>query len=108
NDGKTFKRFDAGTYNGNDGTQSWPTVEVAKDGSVWALYVNGHALDADGIPSWNTLDLYHSTDHGRTWTHRDITPLKGRYEYGWLSVSPDGGKPGIGTYYRPNNNSDWH
>src|SRR5205814_4676187 len=30
-----------------------------------------------------------------------------RYRYGWLAVSFDGTSLGIGTYYRPNNDSPW-
>ena len=96
-----------GTYNAADGTQSWPTGEVASDGSLWVLYVDG-ATDATGATVTNTLNLYHSTDHGQTWAHRNITPLAGRYHYGWLSVSRDAKKLGIGVYYRPDNASDWY
>jgi hypothetical protein len=106
-DGTTWNRYDAGTYNAADAESSWPTVEVAKDGSLWALYVDGKT-DASGTTVSNTLNLYHSPDNGKTWTHRDITPKAGRYEYAWLSVSPDGKKLGIGTYYRPTNNDDWY
>jgi hypothetical protein len=106
-DGSTWNRYDAGTYNAADGSQSWPTVEVAKDGSIWALYVDGQT-NAAGDTVTNTLKLFHSTDHGKTWSRRDITPKTGRYEYAWLSVSPDGKKLGVGTYYRPNNTSDWY
>src|SRR6266540_2726441 len=106
-DGQTFARYVAGTYAADDSTQSWPAVEVAPDGSVWALYVDGK-LDANGDPVTNRLRLFHSTDHGKTWTQRDITPLTGRYEYGWLDVSADGKSLGFGVYYRPDNNSDWH
>jgi hypothetical protein len=105
--GATWNRYDAGTYNAADAESSWPTVEVAKDGSIWALYVDG-TTDANGDTVANTLNLYHSTDHGQTWAHRDITPKAGRYEYAWLSVSPDGKKLGIGTYYRPTNADDWY
>src|SRR6266516_3911011 len=35
-DGMSWSRYDAGTYNAADGSSSWPTVEVAKDGSLWA------------------------------------------------------------------------
>jgi len=62
----------------------------------------------DGTPIENRLILYKSTDHGKTWTHRDITPVTGRYEYGWLSVGPSGNRLGLGIYYRPDNHSDWH
>jgi hypothetical protein len=106
-DGQTFTRYAAGTYNGADPSQSWPTVEVAKDGSVWALYVDGTTDSTGSVDVTNKLLLFHSTDHGKTWTERDITPLKGRYEYAWLSVSPDGKKLGVGTYYRPTNDADW-
>ncbi len=75
-DGQTFARYTAGTYAAADSTQSWPTVEVAPDGSVWALYVDGK-LDANGDPLTNRLRLFHSTDHGKTWTQKDITPLTG-------------------------------
>jgi hypothetical protein len=106
-DGATFTRYTAGTYNAADGTQSWPTVDVARDGSLWALYVDGKT-DASGDTVTNTLQLFHSTDHGKTWSRRDITPMVGRYEYGWLSIAPDGKKLGIGVYYRPDNASDWY
>jgi hypothetical protein len=105
--GTTWNRYDAGSYNAADGETSWPTYEVADDGSIWALYVDGKT-DASGDTVGNTLDLYHSKDHGQTWTHRDVTPKAGRYEYAWLSVSPDGKRLGIGTYYRPTNADDWY
>jgi hypothetical protein len=106
-DGRTWARHDMGAYNAADGTQSWPTGEVAPDGSLWVLYVDG-ATDANGDTVTNTLDLYHSTDHGSTWSHRNITPVRGRYDYGWLSVSRDGKKLGVGVYYRTDNASDWY
>ena len=106
-DGHTFSRYKVASYAALDSTTSWPTVEVAPDGSIWALYVDGR-LDSNGDPVTNRLMLFHSTNHGQTWTKRDITPLTGRYEYGWLSVSPDGSKLGLGVYYRPNNTSDWY
>lgn len=106
-DGHTFVRHVMGSYNAADGTQSWPTGEVAPDGSLWVLYVDG-ATDASGATVSNTLRVFHSTDHGTTWTSRDVTPVAGRYEYGWLSVSPDGRKLGVGVYYRPDNATDWH
>jgi hypothetical protein len=116
NDGQSFERYVAGTYDSTDSTFSWPTVSVAPDGSIWALYVDAKQTidcgsDLFGFtqcdPVANRLMLYHSTDHGRTWTSKDITPARGRYEYAWLAVSPDGSSLGIGVYYRPNNASDW-
>jgi hypothetical protein len=115
-DGKTFSRYVMGTYNATDSSNSWPTVSVAPDGSIWALYtdakqVTNCSTDNFGVttcdPVTNKLMLYHSTNHGKTWQSKDITPVAGRYRYGWLAVSADGSKLGIGTYYRPNNNSVW-
>jgi hypothetical protein len=108
-DGRTFKRYDVDRYHGADGTQSWPTLAISSDGSeLWGLYVDGQNMGSGGIPAKNTLTLYHSVDHGKTWTHRDITPMQGRYEYGWLSLSPNNRKLGLGIYYRPNAKSDWY
>jgi hypothetical protein len=106
-DGHTFVRHDMGTYNAADGTQSWPTGEVAPDGSLWVLYVDGVTNTAGETVS-NTLNLYHSTNHGQTWTRRTITPVAGRYHYSWLSVSGNGSRLGVGLYYRPDNASDWY
>jgi hypothetical protein len=105
-DGTTFSRYRIASYNGADSTQSWPTAEVAADGSIWALYVDAGKIDENGDPITNRLRLFHSTDHGRTWKAQDITPKVGRYEYGWLSVAADG-RLGLGVYYRPDNASDW-
>src|SRR3954469_22283118 len=107
-DGHTFSRYTMGTYHANDGTQSWPTVAIGANHTVWALYVDAAKVKQDGTPIENRLILYKSTDHGKTWTHRDITPVAGRYEYGWLSVGPSGNRLGLGIYYRPDNHSDWH
>lgn len=106
-DGHTFERYQAGTYKALDATTSWPSASVAPDGSIWALYVDATELDADNNPLANRLMLYHSIDHGKTWKAQDITPKAGRYQYAWVSVSPDGKKLGIGTYYRPDSNSPW-
>src|SRR5207237_964240 len=38
-DGQTFSRYKVGTYHALDTTTSWPTVAIAPDGSLWALYV---------------------------------------------------------------------
>jgi hypothetical protein len=114
--GHTFERYTVGSYNATDSTFSWPTVEVAPDGSIWALYVDALdtvdcGTDITGYtscdPVTNRLMLYHSTDRGRTWKGQDITPGRGRYQYGWLAVSRDGKKLGVGIYYRPDLNSPW-
>jgi hypothetical protein len=106
-DGRTWQRYDMGTYNDADGTQSYPTIEVAPDGTVWVLYVDSDDVGDGGIPNTNKLYLFRSTDQGRTWTRQDITPVRGRYQYAWLAVSPDGKKLGLGVYYRPNANFPW-
>jgi hypothetical protein len=117
-DGQTFERFKVGNYQSFDSTFSWPTVSFAPDGSIWALYVDAGNLDPTtcstdpfGVtscnPTSNRIMLYHSTDHGRTWSSQNITPLLGRYRYGWLAVSPDGRRLGLGIYYRPNDTTPW-
>ena len=106
-DGRSFRRYDMGTYNDADGTQSWPTIEVAPDGTVWVLYVDSNDVGDGGIPNTNKLYLFRSKDNGRTWTKQDITPVVGRYQYGWLSLSVDGKTLGLGIYYRPNADFPW-
>jgi hypothetical protein len=77
---------------------------------VWAIYVDAHQMecstDITGAttcdPDSNRIMLYQSTDQGRTWKGKDITPRPGRYRYAWLSVSRDGSKLGMGVYYTPN------
>jgi len=116
NDGQSFGRYLIDHYKAMDSSNSWPTVNVARDGSIWALYVDAGTLqcstDATGSttcdPVNNVLKLYHSTNHGVTWTISDITPMPGRYRYGSISISPDGKRLGVGIYYRPDNNSAWH
>jgi hypothetical protein len=104
-DGRNFVRYAIANYNADDPYQSWPTAEVAADGSIWALYVDANT-DADGNVLSNFLRLFHSTNHGQTWKEQNITPLPGRYEYGWLSVASTK-TLGLGIYYRPDNTSDW-
>jgi hypothetical protein len=106
-DGQSWQRYEIGTYNDADATQSWPTIEVAPDGTVWVLYVDSDDVGAGGIPNTNRLFLFRSDDGGRTWTEQEITPVEGRYQYAWLSVSPDGRRLGLGVYYRPTNDEPW-
>jgi hypothetical protein len=106
-DGHTFRRYDIGTYNNADGTQSWPTIQVAPDGSIWVLYVDSNDIGDGGIPNTNQLYLFRSKDSGRTWSKQEITPVVGRYQYGWLSLSADGKTLGLGIYYRPNADFPW-
>jgi hypothetical protein len=106
-DGRTFQRYDMGAYNNADGTQSWPTIQVAPDGTVWVLYVDSNDIGDGGIPNTNQLYLFKSKDNGRTWTKQEITPVVGRYQYGWLSLAADGRTLGLGIYYRPNADFPW-
>lgn len=106
-DGQSWTRYTIGTYNDADGTQSYPSVQVAPDGTVWATYLDSDDIGAGGIPNTNRLYLFCSKDQGKTWTRQEITPVRGRYEYAWLAVSPDGRKLGLGVYFRPNNTFDW-
>ncbi len=115
-DGHSWQRYDIGTYNADDDTQSYPYVQVAPDGTVWALYVDSDDLsphtDATGstsmIPNTNRIYLFKSTTQGKTWTKQEITPVRGRYQYAWLSVSADGKKLGMGVYFRSNADYPWY
>lgn len=106
-DGQSWARYNMGTYNDGDATQSYPSVQVAPDGTVWATYLDSDDIGDAGIPNTNRLFLFRSKDQGKTWTRQEITPVRGRYEYAWLAVSPDGKKLGLGVYFRPNNTFDW-
>jgi hypothetical protein len=106
-DGRTFRRYNMGTYNNADGTQSWPTIQVGPDGTVWVLYVDSNDIGDGGIPNTNRIYLFKSTDQGRTFTKQDVTPVVGRYQYAWLALSADGKKLGMGVYYRPNADFPW-
>ena len=107
-DGHTWNRYRVGSYSARDVTTSWPTVAIAPNGTVYALYVNATRLDKNGYPKGNRLMLHRSANHGRTWSSRDITGVRGHYEYNWLAVSPNGSRLGLGTYYRRTNHSPWY
>jgi hypothetical protein len=106
-DGRNYTRYDVGTYNDSDDTQSYPLLQVGPDGTVWALYVDSNNVGDGGIPITNQLYLFKSTTNGRTWTKQEITPVVGRYQYAWLAISADGKKLGLGIYYRPNDTFPW-
>jgi hypothetical protein len=108
-DGATWVRHEFSGYNDSDLTQTYPSVVVAPDGTIYALYVAGREVGDDGMPVINRLRLFTSRDHGGHWSEQDVTPQRGRYQYGWLSVSPtDSRLLGLGVYYRPNANAGWH
>jgi hypothetical protein len=104
-DGATFSRVQIGDYNADAETFDWPLVAVGPDGDVWAMHVDADEVQ-DGVALSNRLNLYHSTDEGRTWSKQDITPVKGRYRWGWLALSP-AGDIGIGIQHRPTATSAW-
>jgi hypothetical protein len=104
NDGATFTRHTVGKYVGRNSAQEWPGTVVAPDGSIWSLLVDAGKLDGTN-PVTNRLILFHSTNHGRSWSRRDITPVAGRYRFSWFDISPDGKHLGLGVYYKaPNKN----
>src|SRR5205814_10701187 len=102
-DGQSWSRYVIGGYKAMDGTTSWPTVMVGPDGTVWAMFVDAHQLecstDITGAtscdPDSNRIMLYQSTNQGKTWKGKDITPRPGRYRYAWLAVSPAGPRLGM-------------
>jgi hypothetical protein len=108
-DGVTYSRYQVGDYNADADTFDWPLVTVGPNGDVWAMHVDADKVEGSSDSFTiitNRLHLFHSTDHGRTWSKQDITPTEGRYRWGALVVSPDG-EIGIGIHHRPNAMSPW-
>lgn len=97
-DGKSWKRYTVGEYVPAS-TDSYPTIEVAKDGTVYALHVSRN----DDV---EMLKLYTSKNKGVTWKVQNITPRSGKYVYSWLAVAPNG-KLGMGTYFRAKPGDPW-
>jgi hypothetical protein len=106
-DGRSFTRYEVGKYNNADTTQSYPLLQVAPNGTLWALYIDSNNIGDGGLPVTNQIYLFKSTDQGKTFTKQEITPVVGRYQYAWLAMSNDGKKLGFGTYYRPNADYPW-
>ena len=120
-DGKTWSRSRMGGYDAKaDKISSYPSVTIAKDGTIYALYnasVTKHSQilpsnvpdPATGLddPIDSHLFLYTSKNHGRTWTSKDVTPKKGIIRYSWVDVANDG-TLGIAYYYRADTSSDWY
>jgi hypothetical protein len=105
-DGKTWQRYTMGGYDAKDATQSYPSVTVAKDGTVYALY-NESKTNSDGYPIDSHLKLFTSKDNGRHWAKRDVTPREGAMRYTWVDVAPNG-TLGIAYYYREGGGSPWY
>jgi hypothetical protein len=106
-DGRSFTRYDVGTYNNDDETQSYPLLQVGPDGTLWAIYVDSNDVGDGGIPNTNQIYLFKSTNQGKSFTKTEITPVVGRYQYAWLAITADGKKLGMGVYYRPNASFPW-
>lgn len=102
--GKTWNRFTMGSYTAKDPWSTYPSVAVAKNGTVYALFV-----DHQSGTKISEMSLWTSKDHGRKWSKKVITTAAdgASIRYSWLDVAPDG-TIGIAYYYRPDNRTDWH
>ena len=116
-DGATWKRYEMGTYNesipgGGDGDVSWPSMKVANDGSVYALFSDPvTTVDSAGnvVKIGAQLKLFHSVDHGQHWAMQDVTPANpGIIRYSWMDVAPDGKSIGVGYMTHSDINGNWH
>jgi hypothetical protein len=112
-DGKTWYRYFITGYNAHDGFTSWPSVQVAADGSLWALYLDGvtqHCPSGQCNPVGARFLVMHSRDHGRHWTTYDARPTGAaanwQYDYSWMSVAPDNHTLGLAVYGRPYTSND--
>jgi len=114
-DGKTWKRYKVDNYNANlpsgantSGDITWSQIVVAKDGSVYALY-NDAISNSSQVKTGSVLKLYHSINHGKTWTMQNVTPANpGLIRYTWLDVARDGHTIGVGYESHPGINGAWH
>lgn len=119
-DGKNWTRTRMGSYDARDRISTYPSVAVGKDGTVYALYNHSKTQRTQVLPGGvpdpvtgladpvdSRLWLYTSTNKGRTWTARDVTPRKGIIRYSWLDVAGDG-TLGIAYYYRETKRDDWY
>jgi hypothetical protein len=117
-DGRTWRRYQMGTYGAGDPWTTYPSVTIGKDGTVYALYNDNtykSGCDAATAATFGCDDhivsshlvLYTSKTNGRTWTKREVTPNKGLIRYTWVDVAPDG-MLGIAYYYRPDAGSAWY
>lgn len=111
NDGKQWRRYDVPggyTAKGGGGFETFPSLQVLKDGSLWAFYLDPDEL-VKGVPTRAKFLAYHSTDHGKHWTRYDVSPKQSslQYEYGSLAVSADGKTLGYAVYGRPSQKDLW-
>jgi hypothetical protein len=108
NDGKTWYRYPIATYNAHDSWTSWPTAQVAKDGSIWMSYLDGETpgcTSGQCTPRSAQLIVAHSTDHGKHWHVWDATPSgvakHWQYRYSWVAVAPNDKTLGLAVFGRP-------
>ncbi|HEX8002383.1 MAG TPA: hypothetical protein VF519_06775 [Mycobacteriales bacterium] len=117
-DGRTWTRYQMGTYSAGDPWTTYPSVTVAKDGTVYALYNdNTHVGTCDPVTAATFtcadnikaghLILYTSRNQGRTWSRQEVTPTPGLIRYSWIDVAPNG-TIGIVYYHRANTGADWY
>jgi hypothetical protein len=112
--GHSWKRYKVDNYNANlpsgantNGDITWSQIVVASDGSVYALY-NDAITNSSQVKIGSTLKLYHSINHGKTWTMQNVTPANpGLIRYTWLDVARDG-RIGVGYESHPGINGKWH
>jgi len=112
--GQSFDVHPVTGYNPHDPWSTWPSAAVARDGSVYALYVDDDTrqdctLNFCGpVPSRSHLLLLRSRDRGVHWQRREIpTPAhSGLVHYSALDVAPDG-TVGLAFYYQPTPTAPW-
>ena len=108
-DGKTWHRYAVAHYNVHDSWTSYPTIQVARDGSLWGFYLDGITACSAGsttcAPKGAKFVVAHSVDHGKHWKVYDATPAGAaknwQYRYGWLSVANNNKTLGLAVYGRP-------
>jgi hypothetical protein len=113
-DGRTWKRYRVDSYNSDlpsgantNGDITWPSVTVAKNGNVYALFANPTSVNR--VKTGTQLNLYRSTDHGVHWSKQDVTPANpGLIRYSWMSVAGDGKTIGVGYFSHAGLTGNWH
>jgi hypothetical protein len=107
-DGLTWYRHRVTGYNAKDSWFTYPNLEVARDGSLWAFYLDGQTPkceDNQCTPTSARMVVMHSTDNGKHWTTYDATPAgaqaKWQYRYAWMAVSKDSKTLGLAVFGRP-------
>jgi hypothetical protein len=111
-DGKRWSRYDVPggyTAKGGGGFESYPTLQVLKDGSLVGSYLDPDCFKG-GVPTCSHVLLFRSHNHGQTWSRTDVTPRAQRswqMEYGWVAATADGKRLGLGVYARPTTTSPW-